>query len=261
MKFKFPHLLLRIQGYYIRAVAEHLFKSSLKMYNTVPYISFTFDDFPRSALHTGGEILRRYGLRATYYASLGLIGTEGKTGRMLTRDDLYEAFAQGHELGCHTFDHYHSWNTKPRRFEDSIIKNKRTLADLIPEAVFKSLSYPMLGPRPVTKLLVRKYFRCCRGGGQKFNKGTVDSNYLRAFFLEKKRDNLRFVKDVIDQCCRFRGWLIFATHDVSETPSPYGCTPFFFEDVVRYSLASGSRILPLAEVYDIIAQSPMNDRI
>jgi peptidoglycan/xylan/chitin deacetylase (PgdA/CDA1 family) len=45
------------------------------MRNREPMISFTFDDFPRSALHVAGRILEDHGIAGTYYVSLGLMGT------------------------------------------------------------------------------------------------------------------------------------------------------------------------------------------
>jgi peptidoglycan/xylan/chitin deacetylase (PgdA/CDA1 family) len=242
----------RIQGCYQRTVSELFFRRPLVMHNTAPYISFTFDDFPRTALHTGGNILGQFGLRGTFYASFGLMAKAAPTGMIFVPEDLNELFIQGHELGCHTFAHCHSWETSPRVFEDSIIKSKSALAELVPGAVFRSFSYPMVGPQPDTKRRAGRYFACCRGGGQTFNVDVADLNLLKAYFLEKNRDNPHSVKEVINLNCRARGWLIFVTHDISETPTRYGCTPSFFEDIVKYSLKSGARILPIAEALDAI---------
>ncbi|SRR3989442_13477865 len=242
----------RIQSRYQRMVTGLLFRRLFEMHNAVPYISFTFDDFPRSALHAGGGILRRFGLRATYYASFGLMGTEAPTGEIFVRDDINELLAQGHELGCHTFAHCHSWETTPQVFEKSLVDNKRALDELVPGAAFRSFSYPISGPRPLTKRNTAKYFNCCRGGGQAFNAGLADLNLLKAFFLEKCRDNPGFVKEVIRQNCHARGWLMFATHDISTAPTPYGCAPDFFEDIVRCAVDSGARILPVGQALDAI---------
>lgn len=242
----------RIQGRYQRTVASFRFRRRFDMHNTVPYISFTFDDFPRSALHAGGAILRRFGLRATYYTSLGLMGTQAPTGTIFVREDIDELLGQGHELGCHTFAHCHSWETSPMVFEDSIIDNQRALNRLVSGAAFRSFSYPISGPRPDTKRRAGKYFTSCRGGGQAFNVGPTDLNLLKAFFLEKCREKPTFVKEAIRQNCRARGWLIFATHDISTTPTPYGCTPDFFEDIVKCAVDSGARILPVAQALDVI---------
>lgn len=238
----------RVQGRYWRTVTGLLFKRSLKINSRHPYITFTFDDFPVSALHKGGEILEQFGLRATYYAFLGLMGTKAPVGTIFVPDDIKELLKQGHELGCHTFAHCHSLETSPRVFEDSIIENQQALDEIAPGVSFKSFSYPISGPRLDTKRRVGKHFRCSRGGGQTYNVGMADLNYLKAFFIEKSRDDSSF----IDQSCRARGWLIFAAHDISETPSPFGCTPSFFEDIVRYSLASGATILPVTEALDAI---------
>jgi len=94
-------------------------------------------------------------------------------------------------------------------------------------------------------------------GGQTFNSGITDLNYLCAFFLEKSRGNPEAVESLIDQNARARGWLIFATHDVCELPSPYGCSADFFEQVVRWALDSGACILPVARALEaLLASSP-----
>lgn len=252
MQIKLLKILSRIFGQYQRTFSSLSFKRLIELRNSEPYISFTFDDFPRSSLHIGGNILLRFGLRGTYYASLGLMDSETPSGKVFSASDIREVFLQGHELGCHTFGHCHSWETSPRFFEDSIIKNKRVLDELFPGSAFSSFSYPISVPRPGTKRRVGKYFSCCRGGGQTFNTGATDLNLLRAYFIEKSRDNSGFVKEVIKRNCCARGWLIFATHDISETPTPYGCKPSFFEDIVKYSLDSGARILPVGKALDAI---------
>src|SRR6185437_4505492 len=58
-------------------------------------VSFTFDDFPRSAWVSGGAILEQYDRRGTYYAALGMAGTENHLGPMFTPDDLRQAHAHG----------------------------------------------------------------------------------------------------------------------------------------------------------------------
>ena len=55
------------------------------------------------------------------------------------------------------------------------------------------------------------------------------------------------MKELIDRNQQTRGWLVLATHDVSAQPTPYGCVPEFFDEVVRYAAQSGARILPVGE--------------
>jgi len=226
-----------------------------------PLISFSFDDFPESALHTGGAILRHFGLKGTYYASLGLMGKDSESGRIFGRTDLKVLCEQGHELGCHTFSHCHSGNTATRIFEEAIMENSSALHALQPGTKFRTFSYPISCPRPLTKLRISKHFMCCRAGGQTFNTGPTDLNNLAAFFLEKSRDSIRPVKDLIDQNHQARGWLIFATHDISENPSPYGCTPAFFEEVVHYAVDAGACILPVIGALENLIEGKAPNRV
>jgi len=215
-----------------------------------PTISFTFDDFPQSALRIGGEILKENGCRGTYYASLGLMGSDFETGRIFDADDLAALASAGHDLGCHTYSHCHSWNTSAGMFEEALISNRRRLEELLPGRRFRTMSYPISMPRPATKLRCAKYFACCRGGGQTFNAGVVDMNCLSAFFLEQSRDDFAAIQRVIDETCAATGWLIFATHDVCDAPTRYGCKPDFFARVVRASVESGARIATVEETLD-----------
>jgi len=249
-----------------------LFRKMLDVRTEVPIVSFTFDDFPRSAFLEAGTILRRHGAAGTYYASFGLMGKKSDLGQMYQRDDLKELVHLGHELGCHTFGHCHSWNTPSDVYDRDIVENREALAQVLPGVSFQTFAYPHSAPRLAVKKVTAKYFRCCRGGGltpgrylhrhtaggQTFNWGTTDLNYLCAFFLEKSRDNPEAVKRLIDQNARSNGWLIFATHDVCPNPSPFGCTPDFFERVVEWSSASGARILPVVKALEIIQGSPSN---
>lgn len=241
----------RVLGEFRRIALASLFRNPVKMRNEGPLISFTFDDFPRSAYHTAGAILEAHGFRGTYYASLGLMGTHEPVGEIFSQEDLASLFAAGHELGCHSFGHCHAWHTPPAAFEQSIIDNARRLGELLPEASFKTFAYPLSGPRLNTKRRAASHFSCCRAGGQTYNAGVVDRGLLSACFLEQVK-HPDAVKTIVDRNSAACGWLIFATHDVCERPSAWGCSPGFFEDVVRSAARSGATVLPVSEAWDVI---------
>jgi peptidoglycan/xylan/chitin deacetylase (PgdA/CDA1 family) len=184
------------------------------------------------------------------------MGKQTPTGTMFLAEDLKAVLEQGHELGCHTFGHCHAWDTEPSVFEDAIVQNQQALKELIPGASFKTLSYPISVPRVQTKRRVSKYFACSRCGGQTFNVGKADLNYLSAYFLEQSRDNPEAVKHLINENCRAGGWLIFATHDVCGDPGRWGFIQEFFEDIVGYSVSSGARILPVFQAYEALRDGP-----
>src|SRR3569833_3816921 len=70
-----------------------------------PVASFSFDDFPMSAWETGGPILARHGVRATYYAAGAFCGRRVDGIDYYDEETLREIQAAGHEIGCHTFSH------------------------------------------------------------------------------------------------------------------------------------------------------------
>jgi len=260
----------RVQGRLIRDAARLFCRKQVVVRTEAPIISFTFDDFPRSAFLEAGSILRRYAMLGTYYVSLSLMGKQSPVGPMFQAGDLKELVHLGHELGCHTFGHCHSWNTPPDVYERAILQNQEALRELLPGASFRTFAYPYSAPRLAVKKVASRHFLCSRGGGMKpgryllrhagggqtFNFGITDLNYLCAFFLEKSRENPEAVKSLIDRNARARGWLIFATHDVCAAPSPFGCTTYFFEKVVTWALESGARILPVVEALDVLRASP-----
>jgi peptidoglycan/xylan/chitin deacetylase (PgdA/CDA1 family) len=250
-----------------------LFSRRLAVTTSVPLISFTFDDFPQSAFLEAGSILTRYGVRGTYYASLGLMGKQSQMGPMYQMEDLKELVRLGHELGCHTFGHCHSWNTPADVYERAIVENQNALTQVVPGITFKTFAYPFSAPHLGVKRVASRHFACCRGGGlsarryfpqaggRTFNSGVTDLNLLCAVFLEQSRDNPGALKSLIDQNAQARGWLILATHDVCDTPSRFGCTPAFFEQVVQWCLESGARILPVVEALKVLkASQPKQER-
>lgn len=247
--------LLRVRGRYERNVSSHLFKRRLQLRLSRPIVSFSFDDFPKNALTAGGTILRRHGVVGTYYASLGLMGQVVPTGLMFDSDDLAQLNDEGHELGCHTYSHCHSWDTASPVFEADIIRNQRALAGLCPDQSFRTFSYPISNPWPLTKMRVRGHYRASRAGGQCGNVGVIDLNQLSAFFLEKCQGDFASIRAIIDRNAASCGWLIFATHDVSELPTPYGCTPAFFEAVVEHTIESGAVVLPVGRALDAALSS------
>jgi Polysaccharide deacetylase len=236
----------RLRGRCQRSLSSATWRRPVRLRNETALISFSFDDFPVSALQVGGAILRAHGAAGTFYASLGLMHREEPVGRICSHEDLADVLKQGHELGCHTFGHCDAWGTAARVFEASILENRCALKRIVPNAQFETLAYPINSPRPGTKRCAGRHFSACRGGGQTINVGTMDLNNLKGFFLEQSRDYPDAIRRMIDRNRQERGWLIFATHDVRPQPSRFGCTPEFFEDVVRWATGSGARVLPVA---------------
>jgi hypothetical protein len=104
----------------------------------------------------------------------------------------------------------------------------------------------------MTKRQTGLRFACCRAGGQINNVGTVDLNYVRSFFLEQSRKDPSAIWNLIDRNRVEKGWLVFSTHDVSRQPTKYGCTPEFFDEVVKRAVDSKALVLPVIQALEVV---------
>lgn len=241
-------LVARASGKVRRMLASRFERREASTDSVGPIVSFTFDDAPKSAFGVGHEILESFGARATYFVSLGLLDKETEVGRIASVDDLARAVAEGCELGCHTFGHLDAWSTSPRDYLESVVRNREALHQVLPGTGFAAFAYPKSGATVWIKPALSKLFACCRGGGQGINAGTIDLNLLNACFIDQWTGvDLEFIRKLVDDNAARRGWLIFATHDVAPTPSPYGCSPKFLEAVARCASETGSLLLPVGE--------------
>jgi peptidoglycan/xylan/chitin deacetylase (PgdA/CDA1 family) len=239
-------LPFRARNKWHRILVGRYGRRDLALQGNIPYISFTFDDFPRSAFLEGGKILAAAGTRGTYFVSIQLLNSNSSSGLIASRDDLRVLLGDGHELGCHTFEHLDGRLATAAAFERSIVANRSALDAIVPGARLPVFAYPLDGPLLGVKRAVGPRFVACRGGGQAFNTGVIDLNLLKAYFLDwRNQGDLGAVSDVIRRNAAARGWLIFATHDVATDPSKYGCDPEFFENVVRLAVESGARVVPM----------------
>jgi peptidoglycan/xylan/chitin deacetylase (PgdA/CDA1 family) len=239
----------RVANKWRRLTIEHFARRRFRLNSGVSYISFTFDDFPRSALLEGGRILSKHGVRGTYFVSLNLLGSMSPSGRIASSDELHTLVGAGHELGCHTFEHLDGTRASAEDFERSIAANRSALAGHGIDAAFSVFAYPLDGPVVGIKRAVGRHFAGCRGGGQTCNRDVIDLNLLKAYFLDRRAGGtLDSVRKLIDLNAAAGGWLIFATHDVVPTPSLYGVQPAYLDAVVRFAIESGARVLPMARV-------------
>jgi peptidoglycan/xylan/chitin deacetylase (PgdA/CDA1 family) len=242
-------LIQRVSNGWRRFALERFARRDFRLTSDVAYISFTFDDFPRTALTEGGRILTDRSVRGTYFVSFQLLESQSVSGPIASVADLKALLNEGHELGCHTFDHLDGTAVTAADFERSIEANRVALVASGVDTVFDVFAYPLNGPAVDTKEVAGRRFAGCRGGGQTFNRDVIDLTLLKAYFLDgRSRGNLEEVAKLIDGNSAAKGWLIFATHDVAHNPSDYGCEPRHFETILQLSLESGARVLPMTQV-------------
>lgn len=73
---------------------------------------------------------------------------------------------------------------------------------------------------------------------------------LRANAMYPKIMTERRISTLIEKTVAKAGWLIFYTHDVSNSPTEWGTPPALLEYAVKEAVTSGCRILPVSKVVD-----------
>ena len=213
----------------------------------IPTVSFTFDDFPRTAATAGGVLLKSFDARGTYYTAMGLLNTRNGLGEHFTLEDLHFLHEEGHEVGSHTFTHVGCRAISHSRFALEIEKGRSAIRDLAGFQDSGNFAYPFGQITWRVKRTVGPAFTSCRSTFPGLNGPQVDLNLLRGNALYGDVDRLGQAKQLILKTEEHRGWLIFYTHDVRPNPSPFGCTPGLFESVVKFALQRGCRILTVRE--------------
>ena len=207
-------------------------------------ISFSFDDFPASAWRRGGAVLDAHGVHATYYVSMGLEGRPWHVGEGFSRDDLAALVASGHELGCHTFSHQPCWRLSEAQLIGDLDRNARLCRLVLGERPLATFAYPFGLASASAKRIVAARFAAVRHIRKGMNVGTIDLAELRANEITAATP-LTALTRLIERCRDRKGWLLFFTHDISETPSPWGCMPGVFAKLVEQAVASGCAVLPV----------------
>src|SRR5579871_194224 len=218
-------------------------------------VSFTFDDFPRSALARGGDILGRHGSAGTYYVAGRLTGEYENGQPCHSEADIALALRDGHEIGSHGYAHIRYAGLSAEQIEADLAGNERFLAGILPAPPL-SFAYPFGARSTRAKSVLAERLGTARGISAGVNAGVCDLADLRAnrIYADTTEHQLGAL---IEHAASTRSWLIFYTHDVSETPTRWGTTPALFEFAVKESIASGCRPLPIRKAFDAILRESM----
>jgi len=219
-----------------------LYRRSVPLGNAGPIVSFTFDDFPRTAYSVGGPILERFGARGTYYVTGGLMDTSNELGDLCDLHDLESLVENGHELGTQTFYHSSCRAISLAAFRDDVQKGMKA-AEQIKGHNSTNFAYPYGHVTLRSKKHLGPDLTSSRSNIPGFNGPEIDLNLLRAERLYGDAEQCSRIEELIEHNVEQKTWLIFYTHDVRSNPSEYGCTPELLEFAITASARSGSRIL------------------
>jgi peptidoglycan/xylan/chitin deacetylase (PgdA/CDA1 family) len=216
---------------------------------TGPIVTFTFDDFPRTAYAVGGAILKKFGLHGTFYTAYGLMNTvHCLSGEHFRLDDLHGLLADGHELASHTLNHVSSRRVSAAAFLQEAIKGRLSMKSLPGLKLSGNFAYPYGAVTAVTKRAVGKMMLSCRSTYRGVNGPVVDLNLLRANPLYGGIERLDSVRGLLRMNQERGGWLIFYTHDVRNSYSRFGCSPALLESALKLALDASMKVLTVDEV-------------
>lgn len=210
-----------------------------------PMVSFSFDDAPVSAATTGARILEERGWRGAYFVAAGLAHTYGPMGRYGADEDTLRLHQAGHEIACHTFSHLDCGKADGATIAADVDRNQAALRALgLPGST--SFAYPYGDVSPAAKRVLDGRYAVLRALHHGVITTGTDLNQAPAVGIEGE-DGEAVAARWLDEAARRKAWLILFTHDVRESPSPFGCTPQVLERLADKAQALGCEVVTLAE--------------
>ena len=230
-------------------MAMHLHVERFRLRNTTPMVSFTLDDLPKSAVTAGADILEAHGARGTFYVSGGMVGVDTPQWASGDAADMLSLHRRDHEIGCHTFSHLPATDLDEVSLTDEIMRNRGYFRALNASMEVRTFAYPFGYGSFARKPLLKSEFSTCRSIVPGVNSGSVDLQFLRAMPLINREMTCEGIERAFDEALATNGWLIFYGHDVTDRPSPWGCTP----ELMNHALEAAARrkipALTMAEAF------------
>ncbi|MFN4090237.1 MAG: polysaccharide deacetylase family protein [Alphaproteobacteria bacterium] len=236
---------------FYRRIVPLLHRRPRRMANRRPIVSFTFDDFPPSALLEGAPILERHGGRGTYYVCLTDDRSFDLSREGFDFSVLPDMVAAGHELACHTWGHLDCGLTHPADLADDLDRNRTRLEELVPGYRMTNFAYPYGNVGLDAKALAGGRFVTARGIWSGLCVDTFDAALLPSHKIYGE-ENVAPALALIEEARRRNGWVVFFTHDVRARPTAYGSTPEQVERIAAAAAAAGCAILTVRDALDEI---------
>jgi peptidoglycan/xylan/chitin deacetylase (PgdA/CDA1 family) len=209
-----------------------------------PIVSFTFDDFPKSAIN-GADIVEKLGGRAGFYASTCYMNmTHPEMGEMFDADTLTVLHSRGHEIGAHTHGHIDCARTGLKSVERDVGHNLVQLVSAGHIPTVASFAYPYGETSFAAKRWLSEVFATARGVSPRVNAGEVDRAQLSAVELGESAFARRRAIAMLNKAVASNGWLIFFSHDVGAAPSSLGVSDTQLAELAQRALDMGCILAP-----------------
>ncbi|WP_371397554.1 polysaccharide deacetylase family protein [Fretibacter rubidus] len=210
-----------------------------------PLVSFTYDDCPLSAVSHGLKPMEREGWRGTVYVASKLFGITNHHGLHMSADDAVAVARNGHEIGGHSFSHIDGNLTPIDEFMADVARNQNVLTDL-GIANCSTFAYPFGEVTPALKTALSRQFIGLRGITPKAMTGRADLNQIASYPVFQGQDTTRAIA-AIKASAERPAWITLFMHEVSHSPSKWGCTPPEMQAVIKAVKDVNARVLPVAD--------------
>lgn len=238
-----------------RHMARHFGRRNILPQPERPIISFSFDDCPKTALDNGAALLETEGWHGTFYMAMGLCGTTNHLGLHMSQRDVKAAFDTGHEIADHTYDHIDAQKTPLALFMINIEKNQTAL-DALGIPASRNFAYPYGSVSLKIKKRLKQEFELVRGvcdpETAKIDTALIPA--MRMYSGHHIEDIIQTIKSMSTPDPKTPRWLNIYTHDISDNPSPYGCTPHEMRRIVNVIKDMDMQVMPMNKAYDRLAE-------
>jgi peptidoglycan/xylan/chitin deacetylase (PgdA/CDA1 family) len=234
-----------------RRYAKLVHRRPARVNLTKPMVTFAFDDAPATAAQVGAEILEARGLKGTYFVAAGLQGQDSPFGLYASEDDAKRLLEAGHEIACHTYSHLDCGKATGPKVLADVEQNLSALEALGVQP--KTFAYPYGDVSPAAKKAIGGRFGMLRALHHGVVEDGSDLNQAPAIGIEGPEGELTAL-NWLREASRKRAWVILFTHDVSKTPSRFGCTPGALERLCDAALSMGFEVVTAAEGAERVSQ-------
>jgi peptidoglycan/xylan/chitin deacetylase (PgdA/CDA1 family) len=245
-----------LAGKLTRLLARNVPTKKLTMRNARPLVSF--DDAAATACTAGAALLEQFHARGTFYISGEKCGKPSPTGRLGTAEQLQALHGNGHEIACHTFSHTPVAGISRQVLESDLDRNRFFLQGILGNIPIDNFAYPYGDISFAAKRYLGGRYDSCRATTPGVNADVADLSVLKSNALEQSSIGRQGVTHLITETVRRNGWLLFASHDVSDAPSQYGVRPELLTFALRAALAAGCRLVTAAQALRILRGEESN---
>jgi peptidoglycan/xylan/chitin deacetylase (PgdA/CDA1 family) len=197
-----------------------------------PMITLSFDDAPSSAALYGRKLMGDYGIAATYFISGGLMGQDSHFGPYAHCDEVMDLHIMGHEIACHTYSHLDCGTTYRAKIEANMAQNKAAFFDMgLPQA--QTFAYPYGEISMTAKAITRSKFKVARALHKEIIRTGSDLNQLPAIGIEGHKPIDYYLYWLEKAAQHPASWIVFYSHDVSDSPSDFGTSPEILERLIK----------------------------